>query len=236
MVYTVHLWKHKMLLAVVGHQRPVSDAEWKAGTLPGEPRTLGNIYSDVHKSVETVTQEQWEFMPCVIQATETMAGPVQGADDHSALLWGPLTNRMNPSFAPRQKWGRKPQSTVQGPGDAQPREGRPGSRHGSWVSHGLSKVETDKSLRPRGLRTCQVPLHLLRTAWGPHLPSLGQWWPRHHTYSKLSSRKKSLNNRVQTMELQRARHNLATEQQQNNGVWRRVLYPGRGETRMSGWE
>lgn len=47
-----------MLLAVVGHQRPVSDAEWKAGTLPGEPRTLGNIYSDVHKSVETVTQEQ----------------------------------------------------------------------------------------------------------------------------------------------------------------------------------
>ena len=42
-------------------------------------------------------------MPCMIQATETMAGPVQGADDHSALLWGPLTNRMNPSFAPRQK-------------------------------------------------------------------------------------------------------------------------------------
>ena len=80
-------------------------------------------------------------MPCVIQATETMAGPAQGAEDHGALPRGPLSNRVDPASAPRQRRGRKPQSTVQGPGDAQPREGRPGGGTGAAYLMGCPRWE-----------------------------------------------------------------------------------------------
>lgn len=89
--------------------RPVSHAEWQQMPSLHCPELRGTIYSDARKSEEAATQGQWEPRLHVIQATEAMAGPVQGVDDPVDCSRA-TPNRVDLLPAPRDK---KPQGSAE---------------------------------------------------------------------------------------------------------------------------